>query len=69
MSVSGISSGSNYVSQAQPQPQTQAEKVSEKEGDRDRDDAAKAVAAQQAAAKPTVNTQGQTVGSVISVVA
>ena len=67
MAVGGVNSGSNYVSQVQPQPQTHAERVTEKEGDKDRDDGVKVVAAQQEAPKPTVNTQGQTVGSVISV--
>ncbi|MFA6121156.1 MAG: hypothetical protein WCT35_11535 [Sideroxydans sp.] len=67
MAVSGVNSGSNYVSQVQPQPQTHAERVTEKEGDKDRDDGVKVLAAQQEAPKPTVNTQGQTVGSIISV--
>jgi hypothetical protein len=51
----------------QPQPQTHAERVTEKENDKDRDDTTKAVVAQQEAPKPSVNTQGQTVGSIISV--
>jgi hypothetical protein len=67
MAISGVSSGSNYVSQVQPQPQTHAERVTEKENDKDRDDTTKVVAAQQVASKPSVNTQGQTVGSIISV--
>ncbi|TNC99121.1 MAG: hypothetical protein FD121_359 [Gallionellaceae bacterium] len=67
MAVNSINSGSNYVSQVQPQPQTHAERVTEKENDKGRDDVAKVVAAQQDAPKPTVNTQGQTVGSVISI--
>jgi hypothetical protein len=67
MTVSGVNSGSNYVSQVQPQPQTHAERVTEKENDKDRDDVAKAVVAQQETPKPSVNTQGQTVGSIISV--
>jgi hypothetical protein len=67
MAVSGVNSGSNYVSQVQPQPQTHAERVTEKENDKDRDDVAKAVVAQQETPKPSVNTQGQTVGSIISV--
>jgi hypothetical protein len=67
MAVSGVGSGSNYVSQVQPQPQTYVERVNEKPNDNDRDNVAKAVTAQQEASKPTVNTQGQTVGAVISV--
>jgi hypothetical protein len=67
MAVSGVNSGSNYVSQVQPQPQTYVERVKEKPNDNDRDNVAKAVTAQQEVSKPTVNTQGQTVGSVISV--
>jgi hypothetical protein len=67
MAISGVSSGSNYVSQVQPQPQTHAERVTEKVKDKDHDDTTKVVAAQQAAPKPSVNTQGQAVGSIISV--
>ncbi len=67
MAVAGVNSGSNYVSQVQPQPQTYVERVKEKPNDNDRDNVTKVVAAQQEAPKPTVNTQGQTVGSVISV--
>ncbi len=65
MSVDSIKS-SNYVSQVQPQPQTQSERISEKENDNDRDDGSKAALAQ-SVSKPTVNSQGQTVGAVINV--
>ncbi len=70
MAINQVNSASNYVSQVQPQPQSHAERVAERENDNDKDDAAKAAAAQQAAQaepKQTVNTQGQTVGSVINV--
>jgi len=66
MAIDPVNSGSNYVSQVQPQPQTHSERVAEQENDKDRDDASKAAAAQ-SISKPTVNTQGQTVGSVINV--
>lgn len=66
MAIGSVGSGSNYVSQAQPQPQTHAERVAEKENDGDRDDGGMAVA-MSAAVRPTVNTSGQTVGSIISV--
>lgn len=66
MAVNPLSLGSNYVSQVQPQPQTHVERVAEKEGDKDRDDVKQAVAAENAP-KPSVNTQGQTVGSIINV--
>lgn len=70
MAINPLDSSSNYVSQVQPQPQTRTERVQEQENDRDRDDARQTTAAQlqaQVAPKPTVNTQGQTVGSVINV--
>lgn len=63
MAINPLDSSSNYVSQVQPQPLTRDERESMK----DKDDAAKAVAAAQAAPKPTVNTQGQTVGSILNV--
>lgn len=65
MAISSINSGSNYVSQVQPQPQSHAERVAEQENDRDRDDGS--MAAKSATPQPTVNTRGQTVGSVISI--
>ncbi len=65
MAINPVDSSSNYVSPVQPQPQSR----DEREAVKDLDDAAKAAAAAQAtqAPKPTVNTQGQTVGSVINV--
>jgi hypothetical protein len=66
MAISPVNSGSNYVSQVQPQPQSQVERAAEKEKDKDRDDVKKA-AAVSVPVHPTVNTNGQTVGSVINV--
>ena len=65
MAVNSVGSGGSYVSQVQPQPQTYNERVAEKEGVKSRDDAKKA-AAVTSAPKPTVNTEGQTVGAIIS---
>lgn len=67
MAINTVTSGNNYVSQVQPQPQTHSERVSEKERDADRDDKRAAVAAVNAAPKPSVNTNGQTVGALINV--
>lgn len=67
MAVSGVNSGSNYVSQVQPQPQTYVERVKERPADNGKEGGVKSVPAPQEAPKPTVNTQGQTVGSVINV--
>lgn len=66
MPIDSVSSGSNYVSQTQPQPQTHAERVKDVEREKSREDVNKA-AAVQSEPKPTVNTQGQTVGAVINV--
>jgi hypothetical protein len=65
MAINPVDSSSNYVSQVQPQPQSR----DEREVVKDQDNAAKVAAATQEtqAPKPTVNTQGQTVGSVINV--
>lgn len=66
MAINPLESSSNYISQVQPQPQSR----DEREAIKDQDNAAKAAAqAAQAtqAPKPTVNTQGQTVGSLINV--
>lgn len=65
MAINSINSGGNYVSQVQPQPQSHAERVSEKENDGDRDDGG--MAAVNATPQPTVNTSGQTVGSILNV--
>ncbi len=67
MAINAVTSGSNYVSQVQPQPQTHAERVNEKKQDGDRDDGGSAAATANAVLKPTVNTSGQTVGSIINV--
>ena len=72
MSVNTVNTGSNYVSQVQPQPQTFAERTTEQRSDKERADAAKAAAASaqakpQTQSQPTVNTNGQTVGTVINV--
>lgn len=67
MAVNQVNTASNYVSQVQPQPQSPADRMAaEKESERTREEAAKA-ATVQAEPKQTVNTQGQTVGSVINV--
>jgi hypothetical protein len=64
MAINPVDSSSNYVSQVQPQPQSRDEREAVKE----QDNAAKVAAAQATQEpKPTVNTQGQTVGSVINV--
>ncbi|MFH2134792.1 MAG: hypothetical protein ABII81_06370 [Pseudomonadota bacterium] len=64
MAINPVDSSSNYVSQVQPQPQTREEREVVKE----QDTAVKEVVAQATQEpKPTVNTQGQTVGSVINV--
>jgi len=67
MAISGVNSGSNYVSQVQPQPQTYVERVKERPVDNGKEADVKNVPAPQEATKPTVNAQGQTVGSVINV--
>jgi hypothetical protein len=67
MAVNPVNSGSNYVSQVQPQPQSQAERAAEVQKDKDRDDAKKATATTSVPVQPTVNTNGQKVGSVINV--
>lgn len=66
MSVNSVNASNAYVSQVQPQPQTHAERVVEKEN-------AKVIqlANKEPAIKveqpPTVNTQGQTVGTILNV--
>ncbi len=66
MAVNSLTSGNNYVSHVQPQPQTQAERVAEQARNKERDDANKAAAAN-TSVQPTVNTNGQTVGTVVNV--
>ncbi len=68
MAVNPVNTGNNYVSLVQPQPQTQAERANEKENDADRDDTNK-VAATNQPVQPTVNTSGQTVGTMVNVTA
>lgn len=64
MAINPLDSSSNYISQVQPQPQGR----DEREAVKDRDNGVQAAAAAQPVpAKPTVNTQGQTVGSIINV--
>lgn len=66
MAINSLNLNSNYVSQVQPQPQTYAERTAEKKGnDRVREDVSKAAVVK--APPPTVNTNGQTVGTIISV--
>jgi hypothetical protein len=66
MSVSSINSGSSTISQVQPKPQAQSQVVGDGKNDGDSDDGSKA-AGLTSSAKPTVNTNGQTIGSTISV--
>jgi hypothetical protein len=51
----------------QAQPQVRSEQAGEREGDNDSDDMM--MAAANAAPKPTVNTSGQVVGSIINITA
>ncbi len=68
MDISSVGSARNYVSQTQPQPQTHTElRVAEKQKDNDKDDAIRAAAVSDVQVKPTVNTSGQTVGSIINI--
>jgi hypothetical protein len=66
MSVSSISSGSSTISQVQPKPNLPPQAVGDGKNDGDSDDGSKA-AGVTASTKPTVNTNGQTIGSTISV--
>ena len=68
MSISSVSSGSSHLAQVQLQPRAHVERAGEKENDGDRDDVAVAAAAK-AGPGPTINDKGQTVGSIISVMA
>lgn len=68
MDISATASGRNYVSQTQPQPQTHTEqRVVEKQRDNDKDDAIKAAVVADTQHTATVNTSGQTIGSIINV--
>ena len=66
MSVSSINSGSTSISQVQPKPQAQPQVVKGGKNDGDSDDGSK-IAGASSSAKPTVNTNGQTIGSTINV--
>ena len=66
MSISSVSSGSSHIAQAQFQPRAQVERAGEKENDGDSDDVAVAA---KAGPGPTINNKGQTVGSIVSVMA
>jgi len=67
MAVNPTNLASNYVSQAQPQPQSHAERVVEKEKLQSVQQQQKPeTAPAEAALKPTVNTEGQSVGNVIN---
>ncbi len=65
MAINPVNSGNNYVSAVQPQPQQYAERVAERENDKNSEEAKRAAAASEAP-KPTVNSQGQTVGRVVN---
>ncbi|GAB1233683.1 hypothetical protein [Ferrigenium sp. UT5] len=65
MAISPTHSGSQYVSQVQPQPQPYAERVAERENNKNSETVKRAAAVSEAP-KPTVNTQGQTVGRVVN---
>lgn len=67
MAISPVSSGVNTATAVQPQ--NQPARAKEVENDKDKDDGASKAAAQntaQAAPRPTVNTSGQVVGSVVN---
>lgn len=66
MAINPVNSGNGYVSLVQPQPQSHAERVMEQENDGDRDDGSKA-APVSAPPQPTVNTNGQKIGTIINV--
>jgi hypothetical protein len=67
MAINPLDSSSNYVSQVQPQPQPYAERVAAKENDNKAAEEAHRAASASEALKPTVNTQGQTVGTLVNV--
>ena len=66
MSVNFVNASNAYVSQVQPQPQTHAERVLEKENVKVMEVANKEHAIK-VAQHSTVNTQGQSVGSLLNV--
>ena len=65
MAIGSVSSG---VSTPSVQAQNQVSRAKEAENDKDKDDGASAAAqnAAQAAPRPTVNTSGQVVGSIVN---
>jgi hypothetical protein len=63
MSVSSVSSNTNAATAVQPQRQPERANEVENDGDKD-DNASKAIA--QTAPRPTVNTNGETVGSIVN---
>jgi hypothetical protein len=63
MAISSVSSGISAATQLQSQPV----RGREAENDKDKDDGAANAVAQAAAQRPSVNTSGQVVGSVINV--
>lgn len=68
MAVNPVNSGSNYVSQVQPQPQSPAERAAELAREKEKSqEAANKSAAVNTPPKPTVNTSGQTVSTVVDV--
>jgi len=62
MEISSVSSNSGNLAAVQPQ----AVRAREVENDKDKDDSASKAVAPQTAPRPTVNTSGQTVGSIIN---
>lgn len=66
MSVNSVNASNAYVSQVQPQPQTHAERVVEK-GNAKVTETANKESAIRVAQQPTVNTQGQSVGTILNV--
>lgn len=67
MAIGPVSSGVNTTSSVQAQ--NQAVRAREVENDKDKDDGASAAAAKnaaQAAPRPSVNTSGQVVGSIVN---
>ena len=63
MAISSVSSNVNTAAAVQAQSQTARAK--EVENDNDKDDGASSAAATQAAPRPTVNTSGQVIGSIV----
>lgn len=66
MSVNSVNASNAYVSQVQPQPQTHAQRVVEKENAKGTDVTNKEHAIK-VELHPTVNAQGNTVGTILNV--